>query len=1167
MEARRRSIMPQWSAKLSRCCALLVFLCRFAPVSAQIIPGRYTLILEDPPVSTRFSARADLQSSQAVSYRRQVEDKQVAIKKDLAARNINVTGSVSVLLNAIFVAAPASRLNELRSEPGVIAVRPMRRFKPLLNRATQLMNAQAAWNLVGGITNAGLGIKIGILDTGIDQTHPAFQDPSLPTPSGFPLCTKGHPEDCAYTTNKVIVARSYVRLLAAGSNSANPSADDEPDDYSPRDRDGHGTGVASSAAAFPTTVPAVSTTGGSITIQGMAPKAYLGNYKIAGSPGVDEFASDQSMIQAVEDAVTDGMDVITTSFGSNAVSDVAGDSVATAFEAAAKTGAVVTVAAGNSGFFNTISSPSNAPDAISVGATENSHVLLPAVSVTSANAPAALKGIPAQPGDAYNYPSSQGANIAPLIDVSQLGNDGTACTALPDFSLDGAYALIEVGACNFIDQATSAQNAGAVGIVFYMASSAPPEFPEGLDPCDADFVGPAVMISNAAGVALKSYIDANPGQSISIDSAGTEVDLTTWAQSVGISGVSANELTGFSSLGPTPDGQMKPDLVATGGNDIQNLLPDPNDQYVPAPSGVYMATQSYDPNQSLEGGTDYSANRYWGADGTSFATPLTAGAAALLKQLHSGQSLRGTQIKSMLVNSASQSAVGTDDLGDPVDAQWVGAGLLNAGAAAAATITAEPATVSFGFLAAGSLPMSKTITVTNIASSAVTLTAAATCCYVNAANSTVSGIAVSPASLPLAAGASGTLTVTLSGSLPSPSEYSGAISLRQGSALAATIPFMFMVGDGHPNSVTNVGAGSAGFPAEGSPGTDVGPIIVQVVDQYGVPVTNSPVVFSGSGKGAVILQSVTGEPACSPASSSTTTTCNTDQFGFAYAEAILGNSISAPEVSVTAAGVSDTAEFNIQAAPAATGVADAAAGLTQMAPGSYVAIYGSGLSNYSDNNSTVVNFNTNPTTQATDPVVANGLVLPLQIDFVTVSFDVPSAGISVPAHLTYVSPGQVNVQIPWELQGQSSAQMKVTIDGDLYGNVVNVPMAAAEPAFFTNSGTVIDALDSGFHLIGAGNPAKRGQVVSLYANGLGAVSNTPASGDPAGSSPLSQTVNTPIVMIGGQQAVVGFSGLAPGYAGLYQLNVTVPANISAGIQNVTVQIGGVTSPIATLPIQ
>jgi minor extracellular serine protease Vpr len=163
------------------------------------------------------------------------------------------------------------------------------------------------------MSNAGKGIKIAILDSGIDQTHPAFQDSTLPMPAGFPLCTAGHPEDCAYTTNKVIVARSYVRMLAAGSDPRNPAADSMPDDYSPRDRDGHGTAVASCAAANSTATPAITTTGGPLTIMGMAPKAYLGNYKITGSPGVLDGASEATTIQAVEDALADGMDIASLS--------------------------------------------------------------------------------------------------------------------------------------------------------------------------------------------------------------------------------------------------------------------------------------------------------------------------------------------------------------------------------------------------------------------------------------------------------------------------------------------------------------------------------------------------------------------------------------------------------------------------------------------------------------------------------------------------------------------------------------------------------------------------------------------------------------------------------------------------------------------------------------
>jgi minor extracellular serine protease Vpr len=1138
---------------------------------AQMIPGKYILMLQDPPVSSRYKSKAELESAGALTYRQQIEARQTSIKQDLAARNIAVTGSVSVLINAIFVNAPASRVAELSAISGVAAVRPMRKFKAKLDQATQVLNGPAAWAALGGVSNAGAGIKIGIVDSGIDQAHPAFQDSTLSMPAGFPKYTTGHPEDAAYTTNKVIVARSYVRLLSAGSNPSNNAVDDEPDDYSPRDRIGHGTGVASCAAANVTVTPGFTSTGSAITIQGMAPKAYLGNYKIAGSPGVLDFATDQTLIQSVEDAVTDGMDIISTSWGGDATTNVANDPVATAWEAASQS-AVVLVAAGNGGEdgysypnFNSISSPSNAPDAIAVGATENSHVLLPAVSLNASGAPAALVGIAAQPSDAYTYPSSNGADIAALVDVTSLGDNGLACSALPANSLNGVYVLVERGTCSFATKGINAENAGAIGMIVYWADSSAVTPITGLgqnDSTDANFVGPVVAISNAAGVALKNYIDANPGQLVRIDASATEMDVSAWSTEYGYSPtVVATMLVGFSSMGPTPDGLMKPDVLAVGGNDIGYLFPDANDLYVPSPSGIYMATQSYDPNAQSDGTIEYSANGYIADNGTSFATPLVAGAAALVKQAHLSQNLRGTQIRSLLVNYTSQ-AVTTDDSGYPADAQWLGAGLVNAGASVTATVTAEPATVSFGFLNSAKLPITQSIKLTNIGSSAVTLTAVVSCCTVNGSpggslsNAT---LAVSPTSgIALAAGASSTLTVTLSGSAPPASEYSGTINLQQGSTVVARIPFMMIEGDLVPYNLSVVAVGS-----EGPPNTDLGPNYIQVTDQYGVPVANTPVTFSISPRGGVTLQSVAGEPTCT--SSATAVTCNTDQYGFAYAEVISGATPRQVTLSSTVAGNPVSGTVNIQVPPTITGASDAAAGLTTVAPGSYIAIYGTGLSNYTDANSTVININSTPTTEATDPVVANGAVLPLQIDYVTVSFDVQSAGISVPGHLTYVSPTQVNVQVPWELQGYTSVQMKVTLDSDLFGNVYTLKLANTVPAFFSVSGTAIGT-DLSANLITTSNPAKRGNVIVMYANGLGPVTNQPASGNPAGV-PLSATTTVPVVMIGGQQATVGYSGLVPGLPGLYQLNVTVPSGISTGAQTITVAIGGATSPNLTIPVQ
>jgi len=204
--------------------------------------GRYALILADP--SAAEFAQSRLHAPQAVeNHRQQIRASQDALRSELTRRKYIVTGAVQTLLNAVFVIATPQQVAELRSLPGVKAVRPLRRFHPNLARAVVVIDANPnGWNLAGGEGNAGKGLKIGMIDTGIDQTHPAFQDASLPMPAGFPKCDVQ--SNCAnFTNNKVIVARSYVKQLAAGT-APNPAATSRPDDYSARDRDGHGTATA-----------------------------------------------------------------------------------------------------------------------------------------------------------------------------------------------------------------------------------------------------------------------------------------------------------------------------------------------------------------------------------------------------------------------------------------------------------------------------------------------------------------------------------------------------------------------------------------------------------------------------------------------------------------------------------------------------------------------------------------------------------------------------------------------------------------------------------------------------------------------------------------------------------------------------------------------------------
>ena len=1114
------------------------FLFSILPVFAQFVPNRYILLLEDPPVASRFQKREEMQSGPAIAYRAQIAAKQQNVIRELRSRNIQVTGSVMDLLNAIFVTAPADRVSEMLTIPGVAAARPMRRYHPTLNRATQLMNANpTAWNAVGGQNNAGQGIKIAVVDSGIDNTHPAFQDASLAMPAGFPICS-GFSGDCsAYTNGKVIVARSYVQQLAGfsadGSTPPDP-ATSTPDDYTPRDHLGHGTAVASAAAANQNTGP------NGITFSGMAPHAYLGNYKIAGTPGVNDGPTDDVLIHAVEDALNDGMDIATLSWGAPAltgatdIGSVCGnpkgapcDPLAAAYEAAAKAGLAITVADGDSGsnapnypYLNSISSPASAPSVIGVGATTNSHLLLPTVSAMGGPQNIAADTTDATAGLLF------GAMTAPIIDVTQLGNDGFACTSLPEGSLNGAFALVQRGStCYATDKASNAQDAGAIGVVFYLPDSSTPTAIGGF--VDAGVFVPVVTISNSDGLALKAYIDANPGQAVTIDAAGREVDVNAYDSLEGLSPpIVSNQLASYSSFGPTPDGAIKPDLVATGGGDAAS------------PAGVfsygmYLAAQNLDPNGIL-----YSQNRYAAGDGTSFAAPVVAGAAALVKQAH--PSFKAADIKSALVNAAAQDTT-TDDQGNAVDVESLGAGRLDAGQAVGLTVSVAPAVVSFGYLKSGSLPITNTLTITNHGSSSVTLAVGV------APNSNVSGVTVAAdqQNLTVAAGGSAALHVMLSGSVPAAGEYSGAVTL-EGPGISLRVPYMFLVASGVANNVVPISS----F-VEGVPGQDAGPFIVQVVDLYGVPVTGQPVSFSAP-VGAVTFQSLVGEPACSPSNSSSAT-CATDNYGIAYAEVILGSKTGQPEVIARAAGNAFGFTAYILPQPNITQVSDAAASQTPVAPGSYIAITGSNL----------VDLNSlfNP---GGDSASAP---FPLVLDFVNVSFDVPSAHISVPAPIMFVSPGQITVQVPWELEGQSSAQVKVIIDEAVYSNVFTLPLANYAPALFTNSGNIAQATDSNRNPITGSNPAVPGQTIQLFANGLGPVNNTPADGSPAVDA--SSTTTTPCtVTMEGQQAQVNSCGIAPGMPGEYAINVTVPANIDPGNQPVTVSVGGFSSPSGVvIPVQ
>ena len=1035
--------------------SLVAVLLLAAPVFAQL-SDRYAVVLVEPALTSRYSSRAELFAPAGVTARAGVEASQRALRVTLADRKFVVTGASSLLLNAVFVTAPASRVSELEGLPGVAGVVRLRKYKRTLSKALPLAGSDAAWTAVGGFANAGKGVKIAILDTGVDTTHPSLQDTTLQMPAGFPKCDTA--ANCTdFTNSKVIVARSYVRRLAVGTGTIDP-ATSTPDDYSARDRSGHGTAAA--------TVAAGNTSQGSVTISGMAPKAWVGSYKIFGSPQVNDYTSDDLIVAAVEDALADGMDVISLSVGGTAMTGpldsgtacgnkvgVPCDISASALEAAAQKGALIVVAAGNEGAqglsyptFGSISSPGTAPSVITVGGTTNSHGFTPAIRVPGTNVPANLSAVTAQPTDAY---SPYGAYAAPLIDVAKLGDDGYACNPLPAGYLTNSFALIQRGpvgdgACAFSTKMKNAVDAGATGIIFYdyPDDASWPITPSNL----GSFEQPAVILANGDGVNLKAYLETNPGATVILDPAGA--DLVS---------VNPNELVYYSSTGPTTGANaIKPDLVTVaGGGQSGDLL--------------YMGAQKWDPLGDL-----YSATGYIAAAGTSFSTPLTAGAAALVKQAHPEYS--AAQVKSALVNTAAQDVL-NDDSGDPVKVTQTGGGRLLANLALQTNVTVAPASVSFGAVTTAVLPLRQVLQVTNTGTTPLSLTMA----VVNVASATSAPVSLDKTTLTVAAGASLPITLSVTGTGPAAGIYYGAVTIAGGS-VPMRVPWMFVVGSTRAGNFVPV-SGDSNDGATGQTLPD-GVVSFRVTDANGVAIANSAVNFAVNAGSVPMKLSAT--------------TARTDTYGYASVGVVAGDTAGAYSIEGCLGACTATNQFeytftgNIRQAPAisAGGIVPAAGRAVGLVPGSYFSIYGTGL--------------------ADAIAVTSTARLPIAIKNVTVSFDVPAAGISVPARLVFVSSGQINAQVPWEVAGQKTAQVKVIVDR-VPGNVASVSLADAAPAFFENpigSGVIaaIDPLNIISPIVTAKNPAQRGGLVALYANGLGAVNNAPASGEAASLTTLAQTV-------------------------------------------------------------
>ena len=187
-----------------------------------------------------------------------------------------------------------------------------------------------------------------------------------------------------------------------------------------------------------------------------------------------------------------------------------------------------------------------------------------------------------------------------------------------------------------------------------------------------------------------------------------------------------------------------------------------------------------------------------------------------------------------------------------------------------------------------------------------------------------------------------------------------------------------------------------------------------------------------------------------------------------------------------------------------------------------------------------------------------GVPLPTSVNSVQVSV----AGRSAP--LLYVTPTQVNFQVPWETT-PGAADIIVTVNGAV-SNTLTVPVAAAGPGLFTGASGAAVVQNADYSVNSPDNPAAPSSAIVAYLTGTGPVNGTVADGSPAPTTSVVQATSQVTATIGPQSAQVLFAGLAPGFVGLAQANIVVPAGIAAGNYPLVVTINGEASNAGTVSV-
>jgi minor extracellular serine protease Vpr len=512
-------------------------------VSRPTVDKAYALVqLAAAPLSTYSKTKpaagkkVNFSSSTTKSYRALLAAQRNEFKKWLQtnAPKARVRGQWDISLNAVSVKLNGTSLATLRTSPLVKRAEYEGLYYPTDANDPDLgiIDAMAAWSQGGGAANAGKGVRVAIVDTGIDQDHPCFDDTGYTAPAGFP---RGQIQ---YTNNKVIVAKVFnMKLNQSG--------------FDAKAVESHGTHVAGTVACNLDTPAVVDGVDIPYDVSGVAPAAFLGNYNVF--PGDVLNAHSEDILNALDAAYADGFDVANMSLGGGAHG--IRDLLTVAVNNLDAANMVVAVAAGNSGPGHfTVESPGSAARALTAGASTVPHFVGAPLTVGGST-----YGIAA--GDFATVTADLTAPLGVVLAGTALSN---ACTtgvpgangAPTAGSLTGKIALISRGVCTFSEKIRNSQDAGAIAAVVVNNVAGDPTA-MALGGIANEPTIPAYM----AALQNKAALMAANGQSATIDStksyfATTNVDI----------------MAGFSSQGPTDvDFRVKPDVVAPGVNVLSSI--------------------------------------------------------------------------------------------------------------------------------------------------------------------------------------------------------------------------------------------------------------------------------------------------------------------------------------------------------------------------------------------------------------------------------------------------------------------------------------------------------------------------------------------------------------------------------------------------------------------